>query len=138
MALGPPKNAPTSLRPHQWGEASGTERGQPVTVDVQWLFDTGADVAVVQKRVGDCFDTQPTGASASPTVGSGGILMVRGITVAFDAEDASGYSSTVTNSKDVGIKDDNSGSNLIGVDHLADAGVTIEWNPMLRSGRLTR
>jgi hypothetical protein len=137
MTLGPPKNAPASKRPHQWGEAAGSKGGRPVTVSVEWLFDTGADVAVVQKRVGDCFDTTPTGASASPTVGSGGILMVQGIMVSFETEDAMGQSSTVSSSNDLGVKNDNAGSNLIGVDQLADVGAKIWWDPSAQSGGLT-
>lgn len=136
MTLGPPAAAPNSRRPHTVGEVSGTKHGVPVDVGIEWLVDTGADVGVVQKSVGDRFDLIPTGASASPTAGRTAILMCRGLTVGFDAEDPSGTLVRRASARDVGVKSADTGSNLIGVDQLADAGVTLGWDPVARSGGL--
>lgn len=137
MPLGPPSGTPGSQRPHVVGEASGTRSGSPVTVGVEWLVDSGADVAVVQKQVGDCFDLTATGASASPTTGSRAILMNQGMTVGFDADDRMGGVTAVASGRDVGVKSDNRGTNLIGVDQLADVGATLEWDAAARYGRLS-
>ena len=136
--LGTPSGSPASRRPHAVGEAEGILAGTPVVYTVEWLVDTGAEVAVVQDRVGQCFDLSPTGATATGTTGGRAILMTRGMTVHVPTEDAMGGLSVRGSSRDVGVKSDNTGSNLVGVDQLADCGVTVEWDPLQRSGRLLR
>lgn len=133
-----PGAAPGSRRPHAWGEASGPKHGKRVTRTVEWLFDTGADVTVVQKALGACFDLVATGASASPTTGRRAILMKKGLTVTVTVEDGSGARTASSTSVDVGVKRDNAGSNLVGMDQLAAVGAVLEWNPAKRTGRLLR
>jgi hypothetical protein len=117
----------------------------PFEAEVEWLVDTGADVGVVQKQVGDLFDTVVvTALSASPTTGSTGIAMVTGIAAQFDLElpdDLLGSQKVSTpfiTSTPVGIKSDNRGSNLIGEDQLAEASACVFWDPNMRLGRLFR
>ena len=131
-----PAAARRSRRPHARGEARGSKRGRSVTKTVEWLLDSGADVTVVQKQVGDCFDLVATGASASPTTGSRGILMKRGMTVSVTVEDGTGVQRSAASALDVGVKPDNAGSNLVGMEQLAAAGAVLEWDPVRRTGRL--
>jgi hypothetical protein len=134
--LAAPGAAPASYRPHAWGAASGLKYGHPTTRTVEWLFDSGADVGAVQKRLGDCFDLIATGATASPTTGPNAILMKRGMMVIMTVEDASGATRQVASRLDVGVKPNNAGSNLIGMDQVAEVGAVLEWDPMSRLGRL--
>jgi hypothetical protein len=136
MNLVAPSNAPQNRRPHSWGNVTGWKQGAPVAASVEWLIDTGADVGVIQKQVGDLFDSVATGLSASPTTGNIGITMVTGIDVSFDVEDLTGVSQPMQSSTSVGVKSDNSGSNIIGQDQLVYVSARIDWDPSLRSGRL--
>jgi len=123
-------------RPHQTGSASGTKNGSSVTASTDWLVDTGAEIAILTKDTADRFDLLPTGGSASATTGGGGILIKRGLTTEFEIQDLSGYAKTVHSSLDVGVKPNNNGSDLLGMDQLKDVGAAIDWDPVNRSGRL--
>jgi hypothetical protein len=109
--------------------------GLNVSAYVEWLIDTGADVGVVQKQVGDLFMTKRTGVSAGPTTGSTGIQMATGITVSLSVE-ILGVAQVLSSSRAIGLKSDNHGSNLIGTDQLADISATIEWTAGNKTGRL--
>jgi hypothetical protein len=136
MNLGPPSASPTNQRPHQQGRALGTKAGAPVQLSVEWLVDTGADVGGVHQAVGNSFDLVATAASASPTTGGGGMIVKTGLQVEFTAEDAAGAAHTILASQAVAVKSNNSGSNVIGVDQLAGAGVTVDWDAAAQTGTL--
>jgi hypothetical protein len=136
MNLAPPAGSPASQRPYQVGRALGSKAGKPVQVTVEWLIDTGADIGVVRKAIGDRFDLTPTAASASPTTGGGGIIVKSGLRVEFRAEDHHGVSHTLLVSRSLGVKSNNNGSDIVGMDQLASAGVTVSWDPGGRTGAL--
>jgi hypothetical protein len=136
MNLGPPAAKPSSQRPYQPGNASGTKAGAPVRVAVEWMVDTGAEIGTVTKRIGDSFDLVATAASASPTTGGGGILVKTGMVAEFMAEDNAGTQQALSSSSAVGVKSNNSGSEILGVDQLAALAVEVEWDPARRRGTL--
>jgi hypothetical protein len=110
--------------------------GKSVQVPVEWLVDTGADIGVVDKAIGDRFDLTSTGASASPTTGGGGIIVKAGLDAEFAAEDTSGASHTIRASLPVGVKSVTTGSNIVGMDQLASFSVTVDWDPAGGTGTL--
>jgi hypothetical protein len=134
--LGPPKTKSWDRRPHQTGIAAGTKNGCAVTAKTEWLFDTGAEIAVLTKKTADQFDLTPTAGSASATTGGGGILIKSGLTTKFEIEDSCRSAKTVTCKLDVGVKPNNSGSDLLGMDQLNDVDAAINWDPGNRSGQL--
>ena len=136
MTLLPPSGGPSNRRPHQLGRLHGTRKtGAAGSVVVEWLIDSGSDVAVVQARVGAVFDTKVTGATASPTTGGAGILMVRGLEVEIQVDSGSGTYPVRVNT-DVGIKSSDAGSNIVGVAELQAAGATLVWASRLQAGTL--
>jgi len=134
--LGPPSWDPAQRRPHQGGEAKGYKRGRPVTVSVEWMADTGAELSVVTKDVGKRFDLTPVGGSASGTTGGGGIIIKSGMEIVFEVFDPAGKVVPITSSLDVGVKPNNVGSEILGVDQIDYAGAIIEWDPGTLKGRL--
>jgi hypothetical protein len=137
MNLGPPAANPASARPHQDGHASGTKHGAPVRLPIEWMVDTGADIATVRNATGARFDLVATGASASPTTGGGGILVYTGLAAEFAAEDRStGTACAMTSMRPVGVKSGNTGSEVLGMDALSSNAVEIEWSPAARLGTL--
>lgn len=105
-------------------------------MSVEWLIDTGADIGVVRKAVGDQFDLIATGASASPTTGGGGILVRTGLQAEFEAEDRSGVHHKLRVSEPVAVKSNNSSSDILGMDQLAAVAVEVTWNPAAQTGTL--
>jgi hypothetical protein len=103
---------------------------------VEWLIDTGAVISVVTQGVANQFDLTPTGGSASATTGGGGILVKSGLKTEFEIEDLSGNSKTVTCSLDIGVKPNNKGSDILGVDQLNNVSAAIDWDPVYRTGKL--
>jgi hypothetical protein len=135
--LGQSGRDPGTRRPFQDGRVLGQQNGAPAATNVEWLVDTGADIVALWDSVGSLFDVvQSIGASASPTTGGGGIQVVTGIQAEFNVEDATGNATTASASGYVGIKSNNAGNNVLGVEQLADAGATVEWDPKLRTGSL--
>lgn len=134
--LSAPSGASSNRRPHQLGRVHGTRtNGTPGSCRVEWLIDSGADVAVVQKQVGALFTTKATGATASPTSGGPGILMVTGLDIEMEIVSAN-YSYPRRVRTDVGIKSSNDGSNIVGVAELDVAAVTLIWSAAQRAGAL--
>ena len=128
---------PRSRRPSSPGAALGRKSGTNVREPVTWIVDTGADISVVKKSVGDRFDyARVRGLSASPTTGRGGIIVVSGITTEFEVTDGLGTRKSTSSSKNVGVKSSDSGSNLLGMEQIADAKAELLWNPGTRSGSL--
>src|SRR5258708_18365732 len=77
-----------------------------------------------------------TGGSASATTGGGGILIKSGLTVVFEIIDKNGNPTEVESSLDVGVKADNDGSEILGMNDLAAVDGAVDWDPAIRSGRL--
>lgn len=134
--LGPPSWDHAQRRPHQSGQARGNKRGLPVSVNVEWMVDTGAELSVVTKAVGARFKLTPAGGSASGTTGGGGIIVKSGMEVVFEVFDPGGSAVAITSSLDVGVKPNNDGSEILGVDQIDYAGAIIEWDPGTLTGRL--
>jgi hypothetical protein len=137
MKLTPPAGKPAGQRPCQPGRVLGPKAGVAHQVALEWLVDTGAEISAVHQSVGNQFTfTRVVGASASPTTGGGGILVYAGATVEFSARDATGASCVMHATNDIGVKSNNSGSNLLGMDQLASCGVAIDWDPRNGVGEL--
>ncbi|MGQ0682030.1 hypothetical protein [Bradyrhizobium sp.] len=134
--LGPPSWNTAERRPHQSGQAKGMKHGNPVAVNVEWMVDTGAELSVVTNSVESNFDLTPVGGSASGTTGGGGIIIKSGMEVEFEVFDPSGNKVSITSNLDVGVKPNNAGSEILGVDQIDHAGAIIEWDPGTLAGRL--
>lgn len=134
--LGPRSGSSSDRRPHQSGKASGLKNGLPHSEKKEWMVDTGAQISVITKSNGDKFDLNPVGGSASGTMGGGGILIKSGLEMEFEVFDPRGYARTVTCNLDVGVKPNNKGSEILGMDQIADVGAIVEWDPTARTGRL--
>jgi hypothetical protein len=136
--LGPPSGSASDRRPHQRGKAKGLQNGLPHSEDKEWLVDTGAQISVVTKDNGDKFDLTAVGGSASGTTGGGGILVKSGLEMEFEIFDTNGVATTVKCNLDVGVKHNNKGSEILGMDQIADVDAVVEWDPKARTGRLRR
>jgi hypothetical protein len=123
-------------RPHQTGEARGYKWGSAVSSSTEWLMDTGAQISVITKSKGALFDLTPVGGSASGTTGGGGILVKSGVDMIFEIFDSSGLSKQVTCSLDIGVKPNDDGSEILGVDQIEHVGAAVEWDPGAGTGRL--
>ena len=134
--LGPSSKDPTDQRPHQKGKAKGKKNGQDVEAEKEWMFDTGATVSAITKNNADKFDLTPVGATASGTTGGGGIIMKRGLTMVFSIIGRDGNPKEVRCSLNVGVKPNNSGSEIIGMDQIATVNAVILWNPKTQTGRI--
>ena len=138
MSLGPSTGARSSLRPHQQGELKGRRKilGAPYARPVEWLVDTGADISTVRNQIASGFQVSSVGLSASPTTGGGGIQVVTGLTAEFQVEDAGGTIHTAQAMRYMGIKSNNAGSDLLGMNHIAEVGATVRWEPTAALGAL--
>ena len=134
--LAPPSANAADHRPHQAGEARGYKWGLSVVSKIEWLIDTGAQISVVTKSKGALFDLLPIAGSASATTGGGGILIKSGLDMAFEIFDGAGLAKPVVGTLDVGVKPDDNGSEILGVDQLEKAGAVVEWDPSAGLGRL--
>jgi hypothetical protein len=123
-------------RPFQNGRAEGTMTGVPVRLSIEWLVDTGAMVSAITKQIGDQFDLTPTGASASATTGGAGILMKSGLTMVFTVLDVTLTNQTVNCILDVGVKSNNNGSEILGMDQIGDVNAQVRWDPVAQDGDL--
>jgi hypothetical protein len=121
-------------RPFQNGSVEGTKNGIPLTASKEWLVDTGATVTCITKDNADQFDLTPMGGSASAVTGGGGILINTGLTMLFTVLRTSGTNQTVRCSLPVGVKPDNVGSEILGMDQLADVGAKVRWDPSALDG----
>ena len=137
MNLGPSKSDPASRRPFQAGRALGPQGASIVAEDVEWLVDTGADIAALWDSVGSQFpDAKPIAATASPTTGSETMQVFEGIVAEFETEDRVGAAAKVRADGRVAVKLDDSGHNILGAEQLANAGARVAWDPGARRGRL--
>jgi len=118
------------------GKVKGNKGGMPVTAKKKWLIDTGAQISVITKQNGDKFDLTVIGGSASGTTGGAGIIIKSGLTMIFKIFDRSGKSKSVNCSLDVGVKSNNAGSEILGMDQITSVGAVVEWDPTARTGGL--
>jgi hypothetical protein len=123
-------------RPFQDGSVQGTKNTLPVTAAKEWLIDTGARISTITKANADQFDLMPLGGSASGTTGGGGILIKSGLTMIFTVRDAQGVNRLVHCSLPVGVKPNNAGSEILGMDQLAHVRARVSWDPFARNGDL--
>jgi hypothetical protein len=131
-----PSTNPSDLRPHQFGRARGTQFGWPVDESKEWLIDTGASIAVITKDNADKFNLTLVAGSASGTTGGGGILIKRGLTTEFEVFDSAGVAHKKQCSLDIGVKPNNHGAEILGMDQLNDARASVQWDPVSQTGRL--
>lgn len=135
--LASPKGKPSDKRPHQQGKASGKNRFfMPHSVSIEWLVDTGAEIACIKQATANNFRLKNTGGSASATTGGGGILIKSGLTTEFEVIDQSGKPKKVQCNLDVGVKPNNAGSEILGMDQIEDAKAAVEWEPKSGTGRI--
>jgi hypothetical protein len=134
--LSPPSASGADPRPHQNGEARGTKSGMPVSVSVEWMVDTGAQISALRQATANHFDLTAVGGSASSTTGGGGMLIKSGLTTVFEVFDTAGAAVRSTCSRKVSVKSTNAGSNILGMDQVADVGAVVEWDPVAKTGRL--
>jgi hypothetical protein len=122
-------------RPFQTGKLGGSKNGLSLEVANEWLIDTGATVSAITKSKGDQFDLTPTGASASATTGGGGIIMKSGLTATFVVFDSLMKANRdVSSALDVGVKPNDYGSEILGMDQLANVGANVRWDPTAQDG----
>jgi hypothetical protein len=125
---------PHDLRPFQAGRVEGTKNNVPVTAPKEWLVDTGASISVLTMSNADRFDLTPLGGSASATTGGGGILIKTGLTMVFAVLQTSGSNRWVHCSLPIGVKPNDHGSEILGMDQLADVGAKVRWDPSAQDG----
>jgi hypothetical protein len=125
----------TDPRPFQSnGSLSGTKNLAPVQIGLEWLVDTGACVSAITHNNGNYFDLIATGASANATTGGAGIIMKRGLTTSFWVKDPSGIDRRKSCQLDVGVKPNNQGSEILGMDQIAHVQAKVSWDPSTRDG----
>lgn len=134
--LGPPAKKSANERPYQLGKAKGKKAGAVVEVDVEWLIDTGADISTIRKSTADKFDLTATAGSASGTTGGGGMLIKSGLTMKFRILDQNDKDQQVECSLDVAVKHNDAGSDILGMDQIAEVEAEIQWDPKGKAGRL--
>lgn len=123
-------------RPYQSGSVEGTKNNLPVKASKEWLVDTGAEVSVLTKSNADQFDLTPTGATAWATSSGGGILMKSGVTMVFKVLQASGTNLSVRCSLPVGVRPNDKGGDILGMDQVADRNAKVRWDPSALDGDL--
>lgn len=133
-----PSTSSADRRPHQVGSAEGHKWGMKKTESVEWLIDTGAQLSVVTDATGAKFDLTPVGGSASGTTGGGGIIVKSGLSTVIQVFDTGGASVAASCHKDIGVKPNNAGGEIIGMDRIYDANASVEWDPGAGLGRIRR
>ena len=135
--LSTPTRSSSDKRPHQVGKGVGVDRwSAPCSVSIEWMVDTGAEIACVTQATANNFQLKTVAGSASATTGGGGILIKSGLTTEFEVLNTSGRRNSVQCSLDVGVKPNNAGSEILGMDHVENAGAVVEWEPKTGKGRI--
>jgi hypothetical protein len=129
-----PDASPFQERPIARGTIEDVKRG--LTVAVDWLIDSGSVVATVRPDLADqiphawrrpraieCFATSTTG---------GAIALYLGPDITLDIEQPP----PVRIHSWVGLKDTNTGSNLIGMDVIFRCNGRVNWNPVAGVGTI--
>jgi len=123
-------------RPFQKGSAEGTKNGATAVMSKEWLIDTGAEVSAITKSNADNFDLTPLAATARATSTGAGLAMHSGLTMVFDVKDSTGADVTARCSLDVGVKPDDAGSEILGMDQIAHVKARVGWDPVALDGYL--
>jgi hypothetical protein len=135
--LSTPLGNSSDKRPHQTGKAIGTNKWFVTSsISIEWLVDTGAEIACITSATANNFRLKNTGGSASATTGGGGILIKSGLTTEFEVIDKSGTRKNVQCSLDVGVKPNNAGSEILGMDQIENVNAIVEWEPKSGKGRI--
>jgi hypothetical protein len=127
---------PADPRPFQSGAVEGTKNSQPKTAAKEWLIDTGATISAITKSNAAQFDLTVLGGSASSTTGGGGILIKSGLTLVFTVLKPNGTQVQVRCSLPIGVKPNDHGSEILGMDALAQVNAKVVWDPLLQDGNL--
>lgn len=123
--------------PWHSGEASGTTpAGAPLSLPIEWLVDTGAEICALQHKLGAQFSYSTLALKATGTTGGPAISVVRGIDVRFTVEDATGNSRLVQTSGRVAVKSNDAGSNLLGMEQIKSVSAEVRWDPTSGTGSL--
>jgi hypothetical protein len=102
--LSTPTRSSADKRPHQTGKGIGVDRGSaPCSVSIEWMVDTGVEIACVTRATGANFRLKTVAGSASAPTGGGGILIKSGLTTEFEIINTSGIPTNVRCSLDVGL-----------------------------------
>jgi hypothetical protein len=125
---------PHDPRPFQAGWVEGTRNKVPLTAAKEWLVDTGASISALTMSNAAQFDLIPLGGSASATTGGGGILIKAGLTMVFTVLDITGSNRWVRCSLPIGVKPNDQGSEILGMDQLAHVGAKVRWDPSAQDG----
>lgn len=125
---------PSDPRPFQKGRVEGSKKGRAKTALKEWLVDTGANISALTKDNAEQFDLTLLGGSVSATTGGGGILIKVGLAMVFTVLETSGSNRTVRCSLPIGVKPNNSGSEILGMDQLASVNAKVCWNPSAQDG----
>src|ERR1043165_358053 len=123
-------------RPFQNGQIEGTKNSHSRTALKEWLIDTGATISVITKSNAEQFDLTVLGGSASSTTGGGGILLNSGLTRVFTLLKHTGADEQVRCSLPIGVKSNDHGSEILGMDQLAHVKAKVRWDPSRQDGDL--
>jgi hypothetical protein len=135
--LATPAGNSSDKRPHQQGKACGKSKFfMPYCVSIEWLVDTGAEIACITQATANNFRLKNAAGSASATTGGGGILIKSGLSTEFEVIDKSGNGMKVRCNLSVGVKPNNAGSEILGMDQIEHAKAVVEWEPKSGTGRI--
>jgi hypothetical protein len=134
--LGPHSLRPSDPRPFQIGRVEGFKKGAALSKSKEWLIDTGAEVSAITKSSADYFDLTTTAATAFATSGGTGLLVKTGLTMFFEVRQSSGADSEVNCSIAFGVKPDDQGSEILGMDQIAHVKARVEWDPASLDGNI--
>ena len=107
-----------------------------MTVNVEWLVDTGAEVSAITNHNANQFDLVSVAGSVSATTGGGGIVIMSGVSTVFEMFDVLSNPQQMKCSRKIGVKPNNYGSEILGMDRVAHVSAVVEWDPTSRKGRL--
>jgi hypothetical protein len=131
------------LRPQQQGRVVGRpdpDHGQHIedlSADVVWLVDSGADITTVRDCIGRQFGYREVeGAYVLGANGEKFGLVVEGLKAEFSVKDHAGKPRPVQTRGYMCIAPDDSEEDLLGMDHVANAGATLVWDPRGGAGSL--
>src|SRR5947209_963848 len=106
---------PTDPRPWQQGLVEGVKHYRPVTVAVEWLVDTGANISALTSSTAAQFDLTPAGGRASAATGAT-LQIMSGVTMVFTVLESTGVNQQVRCSLPIAVKPSDTGSDILGMD----------------------
>jgi len=117
-------------RPIARGELIGVHGGMSQVVTVDWVVDTGAEITVVRQSVMVqlAWEMDAAGVVGHGTTGDDPIAIGHGPDLVLDGR--------FRPYPWLGVKEDDEGGDLLGVDTLARLGLTVVWDAASGSGWL--